>query len=607
MVRCVRAAQRYGPVIIVTESNEKWVRCTAELVFPGAAAECLRQVEVLSSKERFAQEFPGEPGCWQIAAFSYVTNRHLLGTEIPAGGAGAGARADADADGVRSSAAHTQKKGGGGGGGGANEIIVADATAQHDGVRLRDAAADGEMLVEARVTGGTRGGGRAGTDGNGAVVRRRRRKVAAAATDENIGMLVAISTSSRAKEDKLAMRTLRDHHPKVVGKTVALIKRPTAKELRGQLDLLSSSFASLFGHPSTSARPRIRASSDAEGKMPAATKYSTVPVAAARTTTTTTATAATTPTMTPTAATSASTAAAKQETSEERSSRPVTTKHPSGVATVGSCNGGSCRGGASPASSSATTPATTPPAGWERGNAAAADGGAGSGAAPPALSPAFLSVGSGHAPPLNTLQLDHHCHPNQHRTRNTSGGDPNTNHVMARKPIERCDTSGTNTTDTNTVETSHNVDADGEFVSWAETPHGSSHWYPSIGSPGDVTTAYSSTFGAFGAFGNGVAFSSGGGCCEMRYLRMLSTSTGLSDTGDGDDLDSDDVSDDCETDECQSDEEEYRGEAEPKATAKQRTARSQNPGTNIVASGETWGNGDAEAASASNIGAPPFG
>ncbi|CBJ31802.1 conserved unknown protein [Ectocarpus siliculosus] len=79
VVRLVRAAQRHGPVVIVTDSHEGWVRGTAELLLPGgAAAACLENVEVVSSRDRFAKDFPDQPACWQIAAFSYVTNRHLL-------------------------------------------------------------------------------------------------------------------------------------------------------------------------------------------------------------------------------------------------------------------------------------------------------------------------------------------------------------------------------------------------------------------------------------------------------------------------------------------------------------------------------------------------
>ena len=78
VVRCVQAARRHGPVVIVTESDETWVRGTAELLLPGSAAACLQNVEVVSSRGRFGTDFPCQPACWQIAAFSYVTNRYLL-------------------------------------------------------------------------------------------------------------------------------------------------------------------------------------------------------------------------------------------------------------------------------------------------------------------------------------------------------------------------------------------------------------------------------------------------------------------------------------------------------------------------------------------------
>ncbi|CAM9896439.1 unnamed protein product, partial [Hapterophycus canaliculatus] len=79
VVRLVKAARRHGPVVVVTNSRERWVRGTAELLLPGgAAAACLEKVEVVSSSDRFGKDFPNQPACWQIAALSYVTNRYLL-------------------------------------------------------------------------------------------------------------------------------------------------------------------------------------------------------------------------------------------------------------------------------------------------------------------------------------------------------------------------------------------------------------------------------------------------------------------------------------------------------------------------------------------------
>lgn len=185
VVRCVQAAQRHGPVVIVTESDEHWVRGTAELLLPGPAVAYLRDIEVVSSRERFGRQFPEQRACWQIASFSYVTTRHFVNVESP----------------------HRHHEGTSG--------------ISRDG-------------------GSNQAGGRYGSGGGkGHAVERQRAE----------GTIVAVTTASRAGEDKSAMRTLRDHHPRIVAKTVSLIKAPTPQELRKQLDLLSDNFPWMFGYP----------------------------------------------------------------------------------------------------------------------------------------------------------------------------------------------------------------------------------------------------------------------------------------------------------------------------------------------------------------------
>lgn len=204
VVRCIQAAQRHGHVVIVTESDEHWVRGTAELLLPSPAVACLKNIDVVSSRERFGKVFPGQKVCWQIAAFSYVTNRHLL-----CGGV-AGSENDPEA---------LDGRGGGRRGEASNEALNGDNN------RSRGRGLDGGG------TGGHDARSRTGEHNRGA------------------GMVVAVTTASRAGDDKSAMRTLRDHHPNIVAKTVSLIKAPTPQELRKQLDLLSDNFAWMFGHP----------------------------------------------------------------------------------------------------------------------------------------------------------------------------------------------------------------------------------------------------------------------------------------------------------------------------------------------------------------------
>ncbi|CAM9258803.1 unnamed protein product [Ascophyllum nodosum] len=79
------------------------------------------------------------------------------------------------------------------------------------------------------------------------------------------GTLVAVATTSCAWQDKSATRTLREHHPEIVAKTVSLIEGPTLLELRNQLDLLSESFEMIFGHQQSRPGPALFRSPSASG------------------------------------------------------------------------------------------------------------------------------------------------------------------------------------------------------------------------------------------------------------------------------------------------------------------------------------------------------
>ncbi|CAM9572356.1 unnamed protein product [Discosporangium mesarthrocarpum] len=76
VVHVLRAALRHGPVAIVTNADEHWVRSSMELFLKGAIP-VLRDVEVVGARARFEGDFPNQPTCWKIAAFSYIANRHF--------------------------------------------------------------------------------------------------------------------------------------------------------------------------------------------------------------------------------------------------------------------------------------------------------------------------------------------------------------------------------------------------------------------------------------------------------------------------------------------------------------------------------------------------
>ena len=251
VVRLVRAAQRYGPVVIVTDSHERWVRGTAALLLPGgSAAACLENVEIVSTRERFGGDFPDQPSCWQIAAFSYVTNRHLLSADAVARVKRSGTAA----------AATAATKSGGGDGGGAT--VAAKGSGEGS---AHDASSGGG--AEAPAAEGGSGGG-SGVGGHRRRRRRRHRRGGSGGSSSGssigdgaalavggVGTLIAVATSSRAAEDKSAAQTLREHHPNIVAKTVALMEKPTPLELKKQLDLLADKFELMLGHTSPPQTP----------------------------------------------------------------------------------------------------------------------------------------------------------------------------------------------------------------------------------------------------------------------------------------------------------------------------------------------------------------
>lgn len=261
VVRCVQAAQRHGPVVIVTESDENWVRGTAELLLPGSSASCLKNVEIVSSRERFGADFPGQPACWHIASFSYVTNRHLLSAAAAVvAAAAAGAPASVGTATAEKFEEGEAEMGGGGVLRGAEAGAEAEAGA---GLREQGSGNTGAIIADDAD----------GAAGVGVPLPRTPPATASdgdVAAERGLGTVVAVATAPRAWQDKSATRTLREHHPKIVAKTVSLIKCPSPLELRNQLDLLSESFDLLFGFrtPGRAPMPGARGPGSCSGPTP---------------------------------------------------------------------------------------------------------------------------------------------------------------------------------------------------------------------------------------------------------------------------------------------------------------------------------------------------
>ncbi len=221
----MKAAKRHGPVVVVTESNERWVRDTAALLLPGGSAvACLDNVEIVSSRERFGQDFPDSPTCWQIAAFSYVTNRHLLSPSAVAR-VQLAAAADAAGAGAASLQGSSSRGGGGGGAQGATAAAATSGGAVHASC---GESSDSRRRRRSLVRGSSSSSGSASVKG--------------------LGTLIAVSTAPRSPDDRAAALTLREHHTNIFAKTVSLTEAPTPLELKDQLDLLAEKLELMFGH-----------------------------------------------------------------------------------------------------------------------------------------------------------------------------------------------------------------------------------------------------------------------------------------------------------------------------------------------------------------------
>lgn len=227
VVRCIQAAQRHGPVVIVTDSDENWVRDTAKLLSPGSWGSCLKGIEIVSSRERFGADFPGQPACWHIAAFSYVTNRHLL-----AENASAGLRRDVEGE---EEDEYCEKR----------DESIKGAGVDVNGCGDEDDGKNGEA-------GGCKGDHEAAGEIFSVEARDTEPPASSAGATAKCGhgrgTLVAVATAPRAWQDKSATRTLREHHPDIAAKTVSLIEGPSPLELKNQLDLLSKNFELMFGY-----------------------------------------------------------------------------------------------------------------------------------------------------------------------------------------------------------------------------------------------------------------------------------------------------------------------------------------------------------------------
>jgi len=71
--RCLDKASRHGEVIIITNSDEGWVKFSAERYLPNLLP-CLERYRVISARTRYERFYPNQPLCWKAAAFAHEVN-----------------------------------------------------------------------------------------------------------------------------------------------------------------------------------------------------------------------------------------------------------------------------------------------------------------------------------------------------------------------------------------------------------------------------------------------------------------------------------------------------------------------------------------------------
>lgn len=71
--KCLREAAKYGEVIIITNSDDGWVKFSAERFVPQLLP-CLEQCRIVSARTRYERFYPNQPLCWKAAAFAHEVN-----------------------------------------------------------------------------------------------------------------------------------------------------------------------------------------------------------------------------------------------------------------------------------------------------------------------------------------------------------------------------------------------------------------------------------------------------------------------------------------------------------------------------------------------------
>jgi hypothetical protein len=78
--KCLAAAAKYGQVLIITNSDEGWVKFSAERYMPSIVP-VLDRYKIVSARTGYEEFYPGRPLCWKAAAFAHEVNETFLELE----------------------------------------------------------------------------------------------------------------------------------------------------------------------------------------------------------------------------------------------------------------------------------------------------------------------------------------------------------------------------------------------------------------------------------------------------------------------------------------------------------------------------------------------
>lgn len=71
--KCLDEASKYGEVILITNSDDGWVKYSAERFVPYLLP-CIERYRVVSARTRYERFYPNQPLCWKAAAFAHEVN-----------------------------------------------------------------------------------------------------------------------------------------------------------------------------------------------------------------------------------------------------------------------------------------------------------------------------------------------------------------------------------------------------------------------------------------------------------------------------------------------------------------------------------------------------